>query len=152
MTIRIRRLVSGDASVFRAMLTMFGQVFGDEPSYIAKQPSDAYLEQLLAGSAMIAIAAVDAGSTVGGLVAYVLPKFEQERSEVYIYDLAVLQSHRRRGLATRMIGLLQDEVRARGAYVIFVQADRGDDAAIQLYSKLGVREDVLHFDIPVRRS
>jgi hypothetical protein len=33
--------------------------------------------------------------------------------------------------------------------VIFVQADRGDDAAIALYSKLGAREDVLHFDIAV---
>ena len=38
---------------------------------------------------------------------------------------------------------------ARGAYVIFVQADIGDEPAIALYSKLGVREDVLHFDIPV---
>ena len=35
----------------------------------------------------------------------------------------------------------------RGAWVIFVQADRGDDPAIALYSKLGTREDVLHFDI-----
>jgi aminoglycoside 3-N-acetyltransferase I len=31
--------------------------------------------------------------------------------------------------------------------VIFVQADPGDDAAIALYTKLGTREDVLHFDI-----
>jgi aminoglycoside 3-N-acetyltransferase I len=31
--------------------------------------------------------------------------------------------------------------------VAFVQADLGDDAAIALYTKLGVREDVLHFDI-----
>jgi aminoglycoside 3-N-acetyltransferase I len=37
----------------------------------------------------------------------------------------------------------------RGAYVIFVQADIGDDPAIALYTKLGVREDVLHFDIAV---
>jgi aminoglycoside 3-N-acetyltransferase I len=28
-----------------------------------------------------------------------------------------------------------------------VQADHGDDAAIALYTKLGTREDVLHFDI-----
>lgn len=28
-----------------------------------------------------------------------------------------------------------------------VQADHGDDAAIALYTQLGVREDVLHFDI-----
>jgi aminoglycoside 3-N-acetyltransferase I len=30
---------------------------------------------------------------------------------------------------------------------MFVQADMGDEPAIALYSKLGVREDVLHFDI-----
>ena len=35
----------------------------------------------------------------------------------------------------------------RGAYVIFVQADIGDEPAIQLYTGLGRREDVLHFDI-----
>ena len=37
--------------------------------------------------------------------------------------------------------------KARGAYVIFVQADLRDDPAIALYEGLGVREDVLHFDI-----
>jgi aminoglycoside 3-N-acetyltransferase I len=36
-----------------------------------------------------------------------------------------------------------------GAYVVFVQADRGDDPAIALYSKLGIREEVLHFEIPI---
>jgi len=38
---------------------------------------------------------------------------------------------------------------ARAAYVIFVQADIEDDPAIALYTKLGIREDVLHFDIAV---
>ena len=38
------------------------------------------------------------------------------------------------------------------AYVILVQADLGDDPAIALYTKLGLREDVLHFDIPVPRK
>jgi len=38
---------------------------------------------------------------------------------------------------------------ARGAYVIYVQADLEDSPAIELYTKLGTREDVLHFDIAV---
>ena len=33
--------------------------------------------------------------------------------------------------------------------MIFIQADRGDGPAIAFYSKLGRREDVLHFDIAV---
>jgi aminoglycoside 3-N-acetyltransferase I len=39
---------------------------------------------------------------------------------------------------------------ARAAYVIFVQADLADVPAIKLYTKLGIREDVSHFDIPVK--
>ncbi len=84
---------------------------------------------------------------VGALAGYVLPKFEQPRAEFYIYDLAVDAAHRRRGVATALIGELKRVVAARGVYVVFVQADAGDDAAIALYSKLGVREDVHHFDI-----
>ena len=34
---------------------------------------------------------------------------------------------------------------------MYVQADLGDDPAIALYSKLGRREDVLHFDIDPAR-
>ena len=79
-------------------------------------------------------------------------KFEQKRSEVYIYDLAVLESHRRQGVATALIEYLKPLARNRGAWVIFVQADHGDDPAISLYTKLGVREDVLHFDIGVDSS
>jgi aminoglycoside 3-N-acetyltransferase I len=86
---------------------------------------------------------------VGGIAAYELKKFEQERSEIYIYDLAVAAAHRRRGIATALIEALRKIAAARGAYVVFVQADLGDDAAIALYTKLGRRESVLHFDIAV---
>ena len=81
------------------------------------------------------------------MAAYVLQKFEQERSEIYIYDLAVLESHRRQGIATGLINKLREIAREIGAWVIYVQADHGDDPAIKLYESLGTREDVLHFDI-----
>jgi aminoglycoside 3-N-acetyltransferase I len=133
------------------MLTLFGDAFGDPATYGAARPSAAYLERLLAGDHFIALAALSDDEVVGGLAAYELRKFEQERSEIYIYDLAVAAAHRRRGIATALIEELRRIAAARDAYVIFVQADRGDDAAIALYGKLGTREDVLHFDIPVRR-
>ena len=94
-----------------------------------------------------AAARVGLTALVGGLAAYMLPKFEQARSEFYIYDLAVDERYRRQGVATALIGELQRLAARRGIYVIFVQADHGDDPAIALYTKLGVREDVLHFDI-----
>ena len=84
---------------------------------------------------------------VGGLVAYELEKFERERRELYIYDLAVREEHRRQGIATALIGRLRTIAAQRGAWVIFVQADYGDEPAIALYERLGVREEVLHFDV-----
>jgi ribosomal protein S18 acetylase RimI-like enzyme len=126
---------------------MFGEAFHDMETYSRAQPTAGYLERLLASDTFIALAAVDGEKVVGGIAAYVLPKFEQERSEIYIYDLAVAETHRRQGVATAMIAELQRIGVARGAYVIFVQADCGDDPAIALYTKLGIREDVMHFDI-----
>nr|WP_277883972.1 GNAT family N-acetyltransferase [Nostoc sp. FACHB-888] len=54
-----------------------------------------YLRQLLDSDYFIALAALKEGEVVGGLTAYKLKKFEQERSEIYIYDLAVAAAHRR---------------------------------------------------------
>lgn len=144
---QIKVLAASDASLMRAMLTMFGNAFEDPASYAQAQPDDAYLTQLLSSPTFIAIAALSGEKVIGGLAAYTLPKFEQARTEIYIYDLAVDTGFRRQGIATAMIEALKELARHRGAYVIFVQADHGDDPAIALYTKLGVREDVLHFDI-----
>lgn len=145
----IRTLGPADVPVLEGMLAMFGQAFGEPETYGAARPRTTYLEQLLASPLFIAIAALKSDEVVGGLAAYVLPKFEQERSEVYIYDLAVAEPHRRQGVATALIRALQGVAAERGAWVIYVQADHGDDPAIALYTSLGTREDVLHFDIPV---
>ena len=101
----------------------------------------------LCSESFVAVAAVFETKAVGGLAAYTLRKFEQARTEIYIYDLAVEAAWRRQGVATALIEELKRVARARSAYVIYVQADHGDDAAIALYPRLGVREDVLHFDI-----
>jgi aminoglycoside 3-N-acetyltransferase I len=143
----IRTLTAADTAQMRALLGMFGTAFDEPATYTAEQPDDAYLAQLLASDTFIAVGAFAGARAVGGLAAYVLRKFEQARSELYIYDLAVDEAYRRRGIATALIGELKKVAAARGIYVIFVQADHGDDAAIALYTKLGVREDVLHFDI-----
>lgn len=145
--VEIHVLAADDRATMRGMLRLFGEAFEDLPTYLDRQPDDAYLGRLLASPDFIAIAAVHAGRVVGGLAAYVLHKFEQARSEVYLYDLAVDAGCRRQGIATALIEAVCREGRARGAWVVFVQADEGDDAAIALYSRLGVRERVLHFDL-----
>src|SRR5262245_4727272 len=143
----IRLLGPEDMRAMDGLLTMFGDAFGEPETYGRARPSLPYLQRLLASEYFIALAALRDDEVVGGIAAYELRKFEQERSEIYIYDLAVAAPYRRQGIATALIRELKGMAAARGAYVIFVQADLGDDPAIELYTKLGVREDVLHFDI-----
>ena len=145
--ISVRRLTSNDVPHMRNMLSMFGQAFDDFPTYTEDQPSTPYLADLLSSNTFVALAAFEGDRVIGGLAAYVLPKFEQPRREIYVYDLAVAQSHRRLGVATALIRALQRLARELGAYVIFIQADYGDEPAVALYTKLGTREEVLHFDI-----
>ena len=148
-TLDIRRLSPGDADWLRALNTLFAEAFADPETYAGDPPSTGYLEGLLAKPHVVALAAIANQQVVGGLVAYELDKFERERSEIYIYDLAVTEAWRRRGIASGLIASLQAIGRARGAWVVFVQGDYGDDPALALYDKLGKREEVLHFDLPI---
>ena len=145
----IRLLAPADVALMEAMLTTFGEAFDEVETYSGVRPSTAYLERLLGSDYFIALAALKKREVVGGIAAYELHKFEQERSEIYIYDLAVAAAHRREGIATALILELKKIAVTRGSYVIFVQADLGDTAATSLYTKLGRREDVLHFDIAI---
>src|SRR5688572_25712430 len=104
-----------------ALLVNFSEAFNDVGTYTGNRPGADYLRRLLGGDSFIALAALKRGHVVGGIAAYELRKFEQERSEIYIYDLAVAAEHRRQGIATALIENLKKIAVARGAYVIFVQ-------------------------------
>ena len=145
----IAKLQDGDVHHVRALNAVFARAFSEPDTYLDLPPDDRYLEAWLGNPNAIALAAFYGETVAGGLVAYVLEKLEQARREVYIYDLAVAEEYRRRGIATALIRFLQEFAKRIGAWVIYVQADYGDDPAIALYAKLGAREEVLHFDIPV---
>ena len=145
----IRQIGPEEVALMEALSSTFGEAFHEVATYTARRPDAGYLRRLLGSDGFIALAALKGDEVVGGLAAYELRKFEQPRSEIYIYDLAVAAAHRRQGIATALIQELRTIAAARGAYVIFVQADTGDEPAIALYTKLGAREAVLHFDIAV---
>jgi len=144
----VRRLTRDDTARVRELNAVFGQAFEDPGTYGDEPPSNDYFRGLLAKDHVIALVALVNDEVVGGLVGYVLDKFERARREVYIYDLAVLEPYRRQGIATSLIEHLRNIASTLGAWVIYVQAVYGDEPAIALYTKLGVREEVLHFDIP----
>lgn len=129
------------------LIRVFADAFDEQETYQSNIPSDEYLLSLIDDPTFIPVVAIVDGIVVGGLAAYVLKKFEQVRSEIYIYDLAVDENYRRRGIATGCINKLREIAREVGSYVIYVQADHDDEPAIKLYESLGTKEDVHHFDI-----
>ncbi|HXN31521.1 MAG TPA: AAC(3)-I family aminoglycoside 3-N-acetyltransferase, partial [Polyangiaceae bacterium] len=95
MSPRFDVLTPNDLPRMRELNEVFAQAFDDTASYTRAPPSDAYLRELLASPTFIALVAIVDDRVVSGLTAYVLPKAEQERREIYLYDLAVLAEFRR---------------------------------------------------------
>ena len=145
----VERLGPSQIAAMRDALQVFADAFDEEENFFSAPPSDDYLKRLLSDPRFVLLLARMDGEAVGALSAYELVKYERERSEFYIYDLAVAEPFRRRGVATALIEALKPIARATGGWVIFVQADRIDEAAVALYRRLGIEEEPLHFDIPL---
>jgi aminoglycoside 3-N-acetyltransferase I len=143
----VRKVIPSDIATFRSMLDLFGREFEEVETYSDNQPDDGYISELLASDTFFALVAEEGSEMLGAIAAYQLKKFEQKRSEFYIYDLAVAEAYRRQGVATMLIESLGKIAKEYGAWVTFVQADPSDAPAVALYGKLGIRENVLHFDI-----
>lgn len=150
MEYSVRRLSGNDLETMRSLNVLFGDVFEDDENYHNHKPSDDYLREFLADDRNMVVVALQDGEVVGGLVAYVLDKFERERREVYLYDLAVAKAHHRKGIGRRLIDELKIIAREVGAYVVFVQADEGDEA-VKFYESLSPSENLRtrNFDFDV---
>ena len=132
------------------MNALFAAVFDDAESYTSRPPGEVYRNSLLADDTIVLLLATIDGLPVGALAAYELRKFEQERSEFYLYDLAVDENARRRGVATALVEHLRGIARAAGGWMIFVQSDTmpEDEPALAFYRSIASSEEhPVHFDI-----
>jgi aminoglycoside 3-N-acetyltransferase I len=146
-----KQLTSSDVKQLKELLKIFGQAFGENGTYQKFVPKNAYLKRLLAKNSFITIVALNKNKVIGGLTAYVLEKFEQDRKEIFIYDLAISKEYRRKGVATNLIKKLKAIAKNLEAYVIFVQADTADSPAIKLYESLGTKTKTYNFDITLKK-
>jgi aminoglycoside 3-N-acetyltransferase I len=145
----IRQLTPFDVAAVRALNGLFGVAFEEPETYGAEVPPPDYLRRLLGRPHVIVLVALAGEEVAGGLVAYELEKLERVHSEIYLYDLAVAEAHRRRGIATALIERLCALAAERGSSVVYVQADWADEPAKALYGKLGTRRRVWHFELDV---
>ncbi len=148
MSYAYKQLSSTDISSFKALMELFAEVFEEKQTYQDTKPSDNYIKNFLSDRSHIVLVAKVNNFIVGGLVAYELKKFEQKRSEIYIYDLAVSMPYRKKGIGTSLIENLKRIAKKHGAYTIFVQADKNDKEALSFYRSLNTKQiESYNFDI-----
>jgi ribosomal protein S18 acetylase RimI-like enzyme len=132
----------------KALVRLYAEVFETQSFTM---PSAGYLQALLEKEHVMFFTALSGGEVVGGLTAYVLPSVYFEKSEIYIYDLAVATEYQRKGIGRQLINALKEYCKEAGRE-IFVQADIEDQHAIDFYKATGGRsEDVIHFSYDLEK-
>lgn len=63
--------------------------------------------------------------------------YDRLGSAMYLYDLAVAEARRRRGIGSRLVQELRDYCGRKGIRELFVQADTSDAHALAFYESLG---------------
>jgi aminoglycoside 3-N-acetyltransferase I len=147
--VQVRRLGPRDRELARVTFDLLADVFGDKHDRL----SDAYLDELLRRPRFLVFAATDGGRAVGGLTAHLLPMTTCEGAEVFIYDVAVVDDHQRRGVGRHLLGAVRDEASRLGISSVFVLTDNGDAGALAFYRALGgVASDVTLFEFDPTES
>jgi aminoglycoside 3-N-acetyltransferase I len=131
--VQVRRRGPRDRELARVTFDVLADVFGEKH----RRLTDAYLDELLGRSWFLVFAATDGGHAVGGLTAHVLPMTAYPGAEIFIYDVAVVDDHQRRGVGRRLLAAVHDEAGRLGASSVFVMADNEDAGALAFYHALG---------------
>jgi ribosomal protein S18 acetylase RimI-like enzyme len=98
-------------------------------------PSIEYLSRFLSEADNVLIVASDGDIPVGYTVAYLLDRVD--RDMMFLYEIRVAESHRRRGVGKRVIAELKAICRARNVMKMWVLTGRSNIAAARMYASTG---------------
>ena len=142
-TFEIKRLAEPDLPAFKSLVDLFNAVFEEDASNIG---DEADLAKLLGNPRFIVLVALAEHEVAGGLTAYELPLYYAERSEVFLYDMAIKPDYQRMGIGRELIRRLKDQCLEKGTKQFFVLAHEEDEHAIEFYHATGGKsERVLNF-------
>ncbi len=144
METEIKILKSSDVKEFSELISVFEVVFEMEN---LKQPGEEYLINLLKRDNFFAVVAKVDKKIIAGLTVYILNQYYSDKPLAYIYDLAVLPVHQRKGVGKNLISFTNQYCKKHGFEEVFVQADQIDDYAIDFYrlTNPSREEQVVHF-------
>ena len=120
----IRRLGPGDEEIVV-------QLGGERPL------THALAVDLLADERTLYLVAFERHEPVGYVFAHQLPRRHGDPSQLFIYDVEVNESLRRRGIATALMRELEQISREQGIRTGFVLTNSSNVAAMSFYGSLG---------------
>jgi ribosomal protein S18 acetylase RimI-like enzyme len=80
------------------------------------------------------------GERALGFVTGVEQTHPDKGTEMFLYELGVDESHRRRGIGQALVEALTALARERGCYGMYVLTDDDNEAALATYRRAGARE------------
>ncbi|NIM99991.1 MAG: GNAT family N-acetyltransferase [candidate division Zixibacteria bacterium] len=98
-----------------------------------------YIHKFLEQEKNVLIVASEHGHPVGFALAYELDRVDRDRPMMLFYEIAVLKSHQRRGIARAMIGKLKEVCREQKVMKMWVCTSKSNTAAMHLYESTGGR-------------
>ena len=106
---------------------------------LAEQAPPAHVHELLADDRTIFLVAFDGEGPepVGFVLAYELLRRHGDPSQLFVYEVGVAPTARRRGVATELLRELRRIARSRGIRHGFVLTNEANEAAMELYRSLG---------------
>ena len=128
----IRRLGSGDVDAVLAASSLF-----DGPA------DRAATERFLASPGHHLLLAVE-GDRALGFVSGVEMTHPDKGTEMFLYELAVDEAARGRGIGAALVAALRELAKERGCYGMWVLTDADNEAALATYRRAGAAEPTSH--------
>lgn len=140
--IEIRKLTSKDISAFKTLLLLFNYTFEEERDLSAAE----HLSALLNNRQFVVLAACSGEEILGGLTAYELPMYYGNKTEIFLYDMAIHPDHQRKGIGKQLLEFLKEYCAKNKISTFFVLAHEEDVHALEFYRATGgQREQVANF-------
>lgn len=143
---KISRIQENEIERFIELVELLNEVF-EESNKVA---TERQLKKLLKKHDFHAIAAIKEGKIIGGLTAYELAQYYTDKSELYIYDIAVKKELHNQGIGKELIAYVKDYSTKNGIESIFVEAHSEDEQAVKFYQSTfgkGEKVDLFNFEI-----
>jgi ribosomal protein S18 acetylase RimI-like enzyme len=108
------------------------------------EPGYSYVVNFLENPSNYFIVATESGAPIGFVLAYELERLDRLQPMMLFYEINVLKSKRRQGIAKAMINLLKTICQERNILKMWVLTNKANQAAMRTYESTGgqlVKED-----------